>query len=411
MKIAYCRFNLPIELDYATATGTCAEVRVGLLKELIRRGHQVTIYSEVKQEDERLFSGSKSSLAEFLVDDHQYPLDWAQKINYSPLGFPIDQDVLIVENGPTNFMYQNRYFNIPHIRRCLEVINAHKGLVLYYIVDPDLALLVGKIAFCEHPWGHPLNGFTNPDERKKPLWEVRSGWGTHDGLFANKRIVCLVNCTDIKTYIGKIEPVDRIGLGRLRDISFEFMPVAYDTDLVGGLTFQCDPQMFHVYCGHERGRRKKLETFYAGSGLGADVFGGWSDGLFKKRLMKKDIRFHGNIKYGVCEVPKIYNNSCVSTLIGDPLHEESGWLTSRMFEVIYSKCIELVDVAMKGVASILGDEFVVRSADECRDKLLKIRDMSAEERHSMNERQLKSLSNLTWENAVDHLQKIIEKYR
>ena len=90
MKIGWVRMAQTVEFDYRTATEPGIEERQGLMKELIRAGHKIIIFSKIKTSHEKL------------LDDPPKGLSWLRRIKYDYEGFPVEHgcDFLIVEMGP-----------------------------------------------------------------------------------------------------------------------------------------------------------------------------------------------------------------------------------------------------------------------------------------------------------------------
>ena len=121
MKIGYARMGFPIEIDVTRGSistlGT--EIRQGLLHDWLKVGHEVYLISELKKENQGLLKNSSL-----------FGVNWFKQLKYAPLELPNDLDVVFIECGSSNPLYQGEHGSF--VKRIEEIIEKVNCKIVYY---------------------------------------------------------------------------------------------------------------------------------------------------------------------------------------------------------------------------------------------------------------------------------------
>lgn len=366
MKIAYARFNLPIELDINQASAKLLGIvhRIGMLHAMIKQGHEITIFTKIKPKHEfKLTEG------------------WMSKIKYDLIGYPKDFDVLFIENAPCNTMFRYKLDNedIPFIWRVFDIINNFKGKVFYY--QHETRALSFPFAVQHQALGKGTNQWNLRVMGKKvDFWKDKK-WCILTHYERHREFIRSINENRFCYFKYMNEPFN---------LTSRFMPHGYSLEVDKILKPKLQPENIVAYVGHERSksRRSNFIKFLVSNKFRTTLYGDW-----------KDIKQFENLDYKgkVCpaEVYDIYNNSLCSIQIGDDDYIKYGKITSRLYQIILSGCICLADKRIVGIEKYLGKNSLVANRTEMEEKVEQIKNMSYEERIKINEAQKKRL--IQWE--------------
>lgn len=326
-RIGWIRFNQAVELDYDTATSTGIEERMSYIDAFMRQGNHVYMFTDLKAKVP-ITSPTWASR----VEDANV---WDQRFHYSP-GDYVKCDFLFVESGTTNMKFYCPRSKEPWIREAMKIIDAHKGVVLWYYTDPLIPFPFGHMGFAEYPWGHKNNGYSNPTKANLGRgWSTVSGWGTREE-FANEKhhiVLCRSKRYDlIRKYANgprfRMDDLKRwytlwcipIGINpQIRKTSVYSMRVRHPDECTG-----------LVYCGGDRSRRKQFREFYTGNDFPVDVYGKWGWSGSDNREWP-GINFRGKID-SYPKIDAILNKSLFTIQIAPEKMTEMGWVTHRLFE-------------------------------------------------------------------------------
>ena len=389
MKIAWARLSLYVELDPYTSMGGYTEIRFMMFRELIRRGHEITIFTPMPIKSELLMQSIKDGT--FKQPDDGLDYSFIKKIKYEPKGFPDKSyNVLYVENGTASWMYHDRYWDGAQIRRCVTVIDAFRGLVIYDHVDPDLPFPLWK-----------MSGMTKYDfdNKNNPYRKGRDGlggllgledysWGTNKEMFTGKKSVLWVHTDDIQQAVdahasgGRCRYKQLIDQKLLKVASFPSCCYNYGMDL----KFNQDPEFDLLYTGYPRGREKMFEHNFSDmpSVLNMAVTGPWERrGRKGKVTLNQNTTNLGYLAGFINMTHHVHNRSkavlCLCVSRTKTLH----WVTYRHLEVVFSKSIGFYDKGYTAMNKYLGPEFAINDRPDAMKKYLWMKYMSPLEREAV----------------------------
>ena len=371
MNIGYCKFTMNIELNYANAKLGNAESRATLLRALIGHGHKITIYSQVKKQDEELLMSKKKIEPVNSID-----LDWIRHIKYKP-DKPVDTntDLLFVETGPDNLTFRTKFNNRePFIRRCANILNSYQGIVFFLNTDPDLPFPIHKMAHCKYPYLHKKNVYRNgagshPDH----------GWADPKEILKDKKLIFFNQAYNQKAYNALY---DR-SRSRIQELGYEshMLPVVYDKALVPLRQLQKPfPAPYGiVYIGYPRKREKLFEKFVMGVNINGNpprTWGPWDKKTnynFKERAIFAGVNigpFLDNY-YQCCY--RYYQATCTIVLASDK-SRKCGVITHRTLESIHSGCLTFGIKDHSHITEYIDEEFLVDSKNDLIRKISKYSD-------------------------------------
>jgi len=395
MKIGWVRMSQTIELDYRFATQPGIEERQGLMKELVRAGHKIVIFSQIKNSHEEL------------LDDPPKGLSWLRRVTFDYEGFPVEHkcDFLIVETGPDTMQYMHRPTDEPFIRRMIRVVDGHEGVYFYYHTDPLLPFPLDQIAGRKYPWGHKKNGYTNEDRRKKH-WVKNSCWGTYDEMFHGKTFCMLHRADNPQAYL-EVYGGSRACFQKY-PIVMKHFPIAVDFAFRRHLTVKAKPEHIVVYAGSDRGRRRAFNRLYgqlALKGMPIQLTGKWSlEHLQKYPTMSCT----GWLKF-FWMIDRVVNNSYATIQLQSDRSHKMGWASMRPLEAIAEGCIALYDAEATSSCLPLGVDYAVKDSEDAYRKLNKIKKMGQAKRIKHNRVQFSRIRRFTFKNQAQALIRIYKE--
>ena len=417
MNIAWIKVSLPIELDYfKSSSNSGADDRAGFMECFINRGHFITIYTCIKPHDETLFQDSDE------LKQRPY-MSWIKNIKYKPTAIKISHknDVLIVEAGADTMNFKDPYTHKPFLRRFAELVNTFEGPVFYLQVDPTQPFQFKQFVAKKYPWGHEMNGYTNPIPGKTTgvkHWVMHSSWATKDEIFKNKKTILVAKTTEIESLINLFNKGEgfagRTGYGVLRDkINFESIPMAYDPKWFTYRIFKTLPKQKLlptkvIYSGGDRNRRKSFRRLCSGTDCGVLVTGTWKDEKFNSSL--DNVHFSGWLEKRT-DVADLINHSLCGIQVTTSNAEKLGWVTAKTFETVYGRSFLLMDKNIVG-----GEKFVIDSmllVEDANDVSRVVKDLSQlnlQERKELHDKQIELAQKFTWEKVIIKMEELFKKY-
>ena len=418
MHFGLIKFCIPIDFEVlGSTTNSGVDDRYGLFKELIARGHQVTIFTPLVKgtrnnpKEERWLTGEESDVPE--------NMKWIRNMGYAPGELPLGEnrvDVLIAEAGVGNVMFRNNYYPDPEspeaslIRRFMHVIDAHKGPVIYMHCDPSLPFYFRQLAGRKYPWGHKRNGYTNPTEANRgEKWVRDSAWGTHDELFSEKTSIMLTRAVPEQTeFMIDNYSVDRAGYNEFKDkISFEYVPPAYAYDLCSD--YQPNAIEYPLfYSGGDRRRRIAFRKYYEEMGVPTYVSGKWQEEAMETF---DDINFMGWLEDRKSLLDTLNKAGCV-VQIQPKDAAKMGWWTARTMEVPSCKSMCFIDGNIAAAEDLVFDKwFVLKNKEDAIKKIRTFLGLTMRERIQIIELQHSYCKTLfTWKRFADVFMSICLKY-
>ena len=358
MKIGYLRFSLPFIADPTIYSSTLGfEGRFGIISALIDQGHEVTVYSQIRGNDDWVYQSHKD------VPETNYDLKNLRKINYEPVDFPVDEDVLWIEKSPTNVLFS--VAGVPHIYRTFQCIDKFKGNVFYHqdeLTDMSFPFNVQR---------------REVSERSKSYWNLRRMGQRIDSFFKDKDWTIFTHYRDVEGFL------DNVSEGRFNYKYFmkeEGMKVNYllprMSRFAPHFNTNSSPPWDLIYIGNNRddNRRMKLKKFYSSPELFSGVHGEWN-GVNLDHIVKL-----GTCSYDDCI--KKYNTSTMVVQITDEVCERHGIITNRIPQCLYAGVPVLIDKDIYGGRELFGDNYLVGNKDDVIDKVKEFREMDVYEKEA-----------------------------
>ncbi len=389
MKIAWARLSLYVELDPYTSMGGYTEIRFMMLRELIRRGHEVTIFTPIPMKSEVLMHKIKSGTFKQPSDGLDY--EWIKKLKYEPKGFPDKSyQVLYVENGTASWMYHDRYWDGAQIRRCVEVIDAFRGLVIFDHVDPDLPFPLYKMSgMPKYDFDHSKNPYRKGRNGLKGITDLEDySWGTNKELFENKKLLLWVHTSDIQRAIDMHAGGGRCRYKQLVDEKLlkvaSFPSCCYNYGL--NTEFNHNPEFDVMYTGYPRGREKMFEENFSDmpDNLKMAVTGPWERrGRKDKTTLNSNVTNLGYLAGFINMTHMVHNRSKSVLCLCVSRTKTLNWVTYRHLEVVFSKSIGFYDKRYSSMDKYLGPEFALGDKADVMKKYLWVKQMTSEERYKV----------------------------
>lgn len=419
MNVVWCRFSQYINISSTRGYQGFQEERWSIFKELISRGHRVKILTPMTKESEKLLEDVKSGT---VTHDGVLDVTWMKKLKYNPLGFCNEKDdVLVFEAGPPNVLFYDRYIKGWQIRRCANICDSFKGLLIFSQNDPDLPMSLWKMGCSKYPWSHKRNPYriesrdNTFDEGKYRLKNYPDkedyGWADHDEIFKDKTVVLMTKslCPEkvATTYnSSRSRYVDLVNQGLLH---VEGMPTAYNEEYVNHLTFNEDPVHDVIYTGYPRNREKYFIQYFTQlpSKLKTAVSGPWNA---KRLVMLGTNTEHVGLLDGFISMPEFSNSSRAVLQLAVKKAKQYDWVTSRHLEAVFSGCICFYDHEYSCMEQYLGEEFAIHSPEDARKKYRWIRGLNANSRYNLWSYQWNLCKNYTWVWYIDRFERMCKKY-
>lgn len=382
MKIGYVRMNMPLDLDFFKASPTAlgTELRLGIIDAMVQQGHEVTILSPVKKSHLHILKGEKTK---------EFDYSCFKKVKYDHTGYP-KQDVLFIEKSVPNtmFRYKVNGKDIPFVWRTFQLINKHKGHVVYFQEEAagqsfPFAVQHQELGKGRSEWNLRVMG-KKVDFWKDKTWTILTHYKHHKKWIKsiNENRFCY------NKYI------------RTHGLKSKQIPVCYSAKFDRRFLPKKNPQYKLLYIGNDRDKNRKMKMykFYDGHKFRSNVFGKWKPENVK---MFETTDFMGFCSPGL--VTETYNNSYATVQIADREYEEYGLTTNRIVQVIRGGSICFCDKDIQGSQDYFDDYFLVNSREDLRKKLEEVQNMSYEERKTLNEEQhskLQTWDSINWEEVL-----------
>jgi len=406
MKIGWVRLTMATELDYNISKNGLGEERPMLFKGFLDRGHKVKLLTPVKKKDQKTLQAAKNgdSFENCIVDN-----SWLKKLEYDPKGFADNCDVLVIENGPLNFTFIDPFFKIPQIRRAIEIINRFEGLVIFYQTDPLLPFPFWRMTMAKYPWSHPKN---TPRKTGKGL--ETHGWGDFDEIFKNKKIL-VIGKSPKPNEFARANNGPRFSYNRFRKkglMKFDYLPTGYDKYFMPHIkpVFEKKKKDL-IYVGFPRSRTNAFKRYYGNYLDRTHVYGPWdltSRIDFLERCRLEGMKWYGFID-GFPNITKAYSRSKISINLMPEKAQELGWITSRVYESVFSGCITLGEERTFGIEKCVPAELMIDTFNS--DVIIgKILDYSKQEYTDKISEQYGMVRHLNYNYIVKKFEKLVKKY-
>jgi len=377
MKIGYLRMGLPVEIGVmngsTSALGT--EIRDGLLHDWLKLGHEVNIYTHVRNFKQNI----KKQKSLFDDIEPENTLAWADKLKLDDTTTDIDADVMWVECGQPNTIFGD------HVRRAFDVISHFKGTVIYH-QHSDFSFPFGDIwATTDSTSDKNLRVMLKKyDILKDKKWKVLSPATNQEALktMSNGR-------ADYKDLESK-------GI-----VEFGFIPPAY-SDVEPFFSMKKEPQYDALWIGGQntsnrgsgskKDSRYELVKKYYGSGLyKTAVMGAWETPIPNVEMLGVQGK-HG-------DAYKYWNDSLVCINCASEKNGNMGIIPSRFTMAIRGGSIMLTDKTFSGIEKYVDKKYIVSSAESCKSLISELKTLSVEEREKLRKEQLAKFpkwSELNW---------------
>lgn len=421
LKFGLLKFCIPIDLDaLGSVSNGGTDDRYGLIKELINRGHDVTVFSALTRGTKNNPREERWMLEEKDIENIPEHVRFIKKMKYHPVELPVGEnsvDILIVESGVGNTTFTNNHYpdkDSPEsglIRRFSHVINAHKGPVMYMHNDPSLPFYFRQMAGRKYPWGHKKNGYTNPiPANRGEKWVRDSAWGTFDEMFKDKKSIIITRCLPSQfEFMIDTYDMDRCGYKEFKDqLKFEYIPPAYPYELCEGYKYQKNIEYPLFYSGGDRRRRRSFRRYYEDMGVPTFVSGKW-----KEQAMEAfdGINFLGWLDTRRDLLQQLNKSGCVIQIQPKDA-SKMGWWTARPMEVPACKSMIFIDGMITNAEDHVFDKwFVVKSKEDAIKKVHSFLNISLKDRISIIETQLAYCRNyFTWKRFADEFLNVCFEY-
>ncbi len=419
MQICWSRYTQYIVLSCLESCAGFQEERWAIYRELIKRGHKIRILTPLTIPSEKLLHGVQAGT---IKEEGGLDVTWMKQIEYDPTGFcNKEDDVLVVECGPPNFLFDDKYTGGLQIRRCAEICGTHKGLLIFSQNDPELPMSLWKMGMAKYPWSHKKNMYrietkdNTYDEGKYNLKNYKNkepyGWGDFDEMFGNKTVVLatksLVPEKVAENYNGSRDRyADLVKEGLLH---VESLPTAYEPLYVKDMYFNEDPEYDILYTGYPRHREKEFVELFCGmsSKLEMGVTGPWNEK--KQAILSEHIECIGQLK-GFRSMPKISNMSRAILQLAVKRAKVYDWVTSRHLEAVFSGAVCFYDSGYGCMEKYLGSEFAVKNHADAEKKYKWIARMGPNSRYKIWRYQMEKCKKYTWEWYITKFEKLCKKY-
>jgi hypothetical protein len=405
MKIGYARLTMNIEMNIANAILGNAEGRISLLKAIVEAGWDLTLYSQLSLRDEEDYH-NKTMLNEFVLNNK-----WYYHVKYKP-DKPVDSntDLLIIESGPDNWLYNTRYNRQKAIRRCADVMSSYFGPVFIFNTDCHTLFPLHKIGFSPIQYSDRRNKFRLG---KKGQAEAH-GWADYEEIFENKKLIIFNQTHDQKAYLDTFDRARQ--QYRYMRVKCYNLPIVYDLSIIPrGIRDRHNADPFHglIYLGFPRQREKEFEELYLNSGINnIEVWGPWNKKKYleKKTYWEKEygLQVHGFLpRWVLC--PMTYYKSLMCVTLSPKRWRGAGLVTHRVLEAIHGGCLTLGIKEHKGIENYLDDEFLVESGKEVGQWFRKAAKMPIKKRFDILDQQFDKIKKYNGMYMLKYLMKVYRR--
>ncbi len=422
MKIAWTRLTQTVDLHPNNITQGFGEIRIEIMHELIKRGHEITITACMNNPSEKMLKEIKDGK---VTKVRGINVAWMKALKYKPFATPSKNDVLFIEHGAVNLMFGGKYIDCLPLFKTREQVKAHKGLVIFLNADPDLPTPIHKLAGSQCEWSHPKNIFRK--ETKDNTWSdgkynfknhkniEEQGWGDWEDMFTKgKTIVVAPQALDSQKIIdtehggarGRWWKYAKKGL-----INIECLPTAYPENLLKKYKFNENPEYDIAYTGYPRNREPSFKDLWwdMPRKLKMVTTGPWSAKKQDNMLPNTNHQCLGLLK-GLKEVPTVCNNSKAVLQLGVRRAKLSDFVTNRHLEVVFSKTVCMYDAGYGAMEKYLGKEFALLGHDDALKKYMTISKASAEQRYHLWRYQYELCKNYNIEWYTTQFELLCKKY-
>lgn len=355
MNIGYARLGFPIEINIDTGSistlGT--EIRAGLLNDWVELGYNVILVSEVKNLDKSLIKNQG-------LEGRK----WYHELDIDETGFP-ELDVLFIECGSKNLMYQGKYGS--YVERVNKLVEKYSCSIVYYqhghLPYYELKKFGKNITILHH--------FSNEEKFKLEFKNYEFG----DKIKA-KFIPLGYSDSDKKLEVNKYPKWDLLWVGGENDSNKKQ--------------------------GTKRNTRKDIIVkYFANTPYKAKIIGRWSEDTMKELVEKAS--FLGALgKHG--DAYKYFNNSVATLWSGSISTKETGLIPTRPIMALRSGSIVLSEPDMCGITKLIPERYLVNNSKDVERVLNSIKALSLEQRQKECDDILKNFpkwKDIKWEEVFE----------
>lgn len=356
MKIAYCRFNQPTDLDYAlgSVSSLGTELRVGIMEAMVELGHDVTVVSYVPAKQHHVFSGKS-------VGD--FDNSWMTALKYNLDADIQDYDLLFVETAAGNSMYsftkdgQEKSF----VGHFADVLRRSQGVpILVYQHGPkNLSFPFSRLSCLLEGIDEAYLETLSPNNyrnlfRDIDIWNGYQYTVWHHAPDKSKFLEVFSN------YYGRPE----VKISKFVSSPMAYSP-RYDKLYKPRKYENVDYDLVFVGATSTPWRIERVKRFYDSKWYDSRVVGkGWDEVDFQHGVDTPGrVGFHGDAQ-------KLYLDGQACVLIaGDDL-SRCGLATTRHIQTIRGGTFTMIDDAIYNPKHFMGtDEFVVEDDNDVMDML------------------------------------------
>jgi hypothetical protein len=369
-----------------TSLGT--EIRMGLIHDWLKIGHEVTVYSSTpKTFKEKYCVKPKISQSLFDFDDEHKKEEntsmWWDKIKLEPKTTDIDADVLWIECG----QYQAI---IADVQRIFQVLDKFSGRVIHH-----------QHSNFSFPFG---SSFATTTERQHSELNLTRFAHKYD-VWTNKRHKVLSPTTNLNAFIAMSK--DRGNYQEYFDkkmVEFGTIPPAY-SDIEPFFPMKQNPTYDSLFIGGinhgssgsggSKNSRYEIIKKYYGSGLyKTGIIGNWSEKIkakdgtesIKEHIipnteMKGKMGTHG-------QAYEYWNDSLTCINVSSEKNDTIGIVPSRFTMAMRGGSIVLTDDKFIGIDKFIDKKYIVNSTEQCKVLIDEIKSLYVEEREKVRQAQL-----------------------
>lgn len=411
MKIGWSRLTMLVELDLNQVTTGFAGMRTGYMRQLIEEGHEIKILTPMGKKSIESYEFIKKG-----GDPKElgpWDCSWIKGVDYQPSATAEDCELLIVESSAVQWMFGCSVTQQPAIRRCVDILNSFKGVVVIEQSDPDLPFPFGKLGMVEKSWSDESNpyrlGIATGHEELESY-----GWANPEEIWDNKQyIVCTRTSDPDKILADGMSNGVRFRYTDAKNqhgVKFKSMPQTYDFDhhnvkLGTEENKKCDL----IYTGFPRSdtREKRFDALFLdmeGPVIKA-VCGPWEKSKRDYKmydLLLGCVTYAGNLPWA--DLPVFISEAKFSLFLGVSKSYKLDWATNKPFESISSGAILLYD-EIDYLVEMLGSNFVINNSNR-KNWSNVIINISDEERKTIAQWQYNQIRKYDWAYYITRLAKV-----
>ncbi len=348
LKIAYMMYSLPTVVS-PTEKCPCSKgdltQKLSSWEQLSKHGHTIDIFGDVRGDYSKYKYGKV-----YPISEGYYPTS-------------DKYDLLIVENGVANIMFENTTTHRKYFVETHELLLKWHGKVIYLHYDPSLPM------------------YMDLDEFHSPKWIEQSGGLSTKDLLKDREFYIVTLCQDTEAFRDYYWDKYRV--------CYKYAKGFYSTMLSthihkeDNMKVNKNTEYYQIYLGNNiaKSRARKLMKFYGHQKCKVDIFGKWNENKMEKF---PKVHFHEPIPQ--METFDKYNKSMFTVCIADQKGELLDVVGNILWESVQSGCIAFVDKDLKTVSKIIGSDFAVGSIEEALDWVPDVDDYK--KRREINEYQL-----------------------